>query len=31
MEEKFPDYKKSQLDKMLEASGYVIDPNIAKI
>ena len=30
MEEKFPDYKKSQLDKMLEASGYVIDPNIAK-
>ena len=30
MEDKFPDYTKPQLDKMLKASGYVIDPNIAK-
>ena len=30
MEDKFPDYTKYQLDKELEASGYVIDPNIAK-
>jgi hypothetical protein len=30
MEDKFPDYTKSQLDKILKTSGYTIDPNIAK-
>jgi len=30
IEDKYPTLTKSQIDKMLEASGYVIDPNIAK-